>query len=132
MNRMPRRLPASSQSALMSPLLTGMIALRLRRGTSEHYHDLAASIMIAHRLAGLVPRHRHLQEETQAAMSALNSMFERWKQRTVSDAYVAGTDDEIDALDTAVQVYAALLKASHGKYVRRALLNVNDATREAA
>lgn len=127
----PNRLTKKQIDYLMAPIRTAIIAFRLGRADSDHYHNLAAQIMIAHRIAELVQRHRHVLLELKAGMSALDSMFDRWKQRTIQDAFISGTGEEIDALDVAAEIYAALLKTTPYKTVRRAIRNVNDAVDKA-
>lgn len=126
-----RVLTNSQQKRLMAPITTAIIAMRLRRCSHDHAHDVFAQLLIAHRIAQLVPRHRHLLPELVAATDALQSMLERYSQRTVKDAYVNGTDIEIDALDLAAQIYAALLKTTPLKTVRRAMLNVSEKVKNA-
>lgn len=123
---MPRRLSVRQQKEIVSPTLTALIALRMHRATADHYHDLAGGIMIACRIAELVQRHRHLLPDIHEAMRALNTIFTRWQQRTVDDAYLAATHDEMTALELCVRIYRALLQTTPGKVIRRALLNVTE------
>jgi|SRR5699024_3987609 len=95
---MGRKLTTSQQERLMSPIRTALIAMRLGRCNHDHAHDVLAQLLIAYRVCQLVPRHRHLRDDIRAAESAVHNMIERHNQRTVKDAYVNGTDDEIDAL----------------------------------
>lgn len=127
MRVMPNRLSKSQIEYLMAPIRTAIIAFRLGRGDADHYHNLAGQMMIAHRIAELVPRHRHLLVELKSGLSALNSMFDRWKQRTIEDAFISGSVEEIDALDLSAEIYSALLKTTPYRTVRRAIMNVGDA-----
>lgn len=128
--RIPRRLSVKQQDAILAPVSTGMIALRMHRATSDHYHDMAGGIMIACMIAEIVPRHRHLQLDIHAGMHALNAMFSRWQQRTVEDAYVSATDEEMEALELCVHIYKALLQTTTVRDIRRALWNVTDKIKE--
>ena len=128
---MGRKLTTSQQDRLMSPIRTALIAMRLGTATSDHVHDVLAQLLIAYRVCQLVPRHRHLRDDILAAESAVHNMLERYSQRTVKDAYVNGTDIEIDALDLAAQIYEALLKTTPLRTVRRAMLNVSEKVKNA-
>lgn len=123
---MGRKLTTGQRERLMSPITTALIAMRLGRCSHDHTHDVLAQLLIAYRVCQLVPRHRHLRDDILAAESAVHNMLERYSQRTVKDAYVNGTDDEIDALELAVQIYEALLKTTPLRTFRRAVINVKD------
>lgn len=124
---MGRKLTTGQRERLMSPITTALIAMRLGRCTDDHAHDVLAQLLIAYRVCQLVPRHRNLRDDIHAAESAVHNMIERYNQRTVKDAYVNGTTAEIDALDLAAQIYAALLKTTPLRTFRRAIINVKDA-----
>ena len=124
---MVRKLTTGQRERLMSPITTALIAMRLGRCSHDHAHDVLAQLLIAYRVCQLVPRHRHLRDDILAAESAVHNMLERYSQRTVKDAYVNGTDDEIDALELASQIYEALLKTTPLRTFRRAVINVKDA-----
>ena len=124
---MGRKLTIGQRERLMSPITTALIAMRLGRCSHDHAHDVLAQLLIAYRVCQLVPRHRHLRDDILAAESAVHNMLERYSQRTVKDAYVNGTDDEIDALELASQIYEALLKTTPLRTFRRAVINVKDA-----
>lgn len=126
-----RKLNTDQQMRLMEPITTAIIAMRLRRCSHDHAHDIMAQLFIAHRIAQLVPRHRHVLPDIQAGTNALHAMLARHSQRTIKDAFVNGADDEIDALDLAAQIYAALLKTTPLKTVRRAMLNVSEKVKNA-
>jgi len=123
---MGRKLTPAQRERLMSPITTALIAMRLGRCNYDHAHDVLAQLLIAYRVCQLVPRHRHLRDDIRAAESAVHNMIERHNQRTVKDAYVNGTDDEIDALELAAQIYEALLKTTPLRTFRRAVINVKD------
>jgi len=123
---MGRKLTIKQQERLMSPIRTALIAMRLGRCTDDHAHDVLAQIFIAYRMSQLVPRHRHLQPELRDAEEAVHSMLERHNQRTIKDACVNGTADEIDAIELASEIYAALLKTTPLRTFRRALINTQD------
>ena len=123
---MGRKLTTGQRERLMSPITTALIAMRLGRCSHDHAHDVLAQLLIAYRVCQLVPRHRHLRDDILAAESAVHNMLERYSQRTVKDAYVNGTDDEIDALELAAQIYEALLKTTPLRTFRRAVINVKD------
>lgn len=124
---MGRKLTTGQRERLMSPITTALIAMRLGLCSHDHAHDVLAQLLIAYRVCQLVPRHRHLRDDILAAESAVHNMLERYSQRTVKDAYVNGTDDEIDALELAAQIYEALLKTTPLSTFRRAVINVKDA-----
>lgn len=124
-----RKLSPKRVSNLISPLLTALIALRLGRCREEHFYDLLGHIMIAGRIAELVPRHRHTLKEIREATTLLGVIFERWAKRTIEDAFVSGKPEEVDAIETAVKIYEALLKTTPLSTVRKAMLNVSDLTR---
>lgn len=123
----PVRLTRSERQRMVSPVMAAVIAFRMHRGRETHYHDLAYHLMLAHQIVSHVQRHEHLTIDTQAGLNALNSVFDRWRQRTVRDGYISATDAEIDALDLAAEIYAAVLKTTPWKTVRRAMLRLNDA-----
>src|SRR5690625_6741418 len=128
---MGRKLTTGQRERLLSPITTALIAMRLGRCSHDHAHDVLAQLLIAYRVCQLVPRHRHLRDDILAAESAVHNMLERYSQRTVKDAYVNGTDIEIDALDLAAQIYEALLKTTPLRTVRRAMLNVSEKVKNA-
>ena len=123
---MGRKLTTAQQERLLSPITTALIAMRLGRCTDDHAHDVLAQVFIAYRVSQLVPRHRHLQPELRDAETAVHSMLERHNQRTIKDGFVNGTADEIDAIQLASEIYAALLKTTPLRTFRRALININD------
>ena len=123
---MGRKLTTAHQERLLSPITTALIAMRLGRCTNDHAHDVLAQVFIAYRMSQLVPRHRHLQPELRDAEAAVHSMLERHNQRTIKDGFVNGTTDEIDAIQLASEIYAALLKTTPLRTFRRALININD------
>lgn len=123
---MGRKLTTAQQTRLLSPITTALIAMRLGRCTDDHAHDVLAQVFIAYRMSQLVPRHRHLQPELRDAEASVHSMLERHNQRTIKDGFVNGTEDEIDAIQLASEIYAALLKTTPLRTFRRALININD------
>lgn len=85
--------------------------------------------MIAGRIAELVPRHRHTLAEIRKATTLLGILYERWANRTIEDAFIAGKPEEVDAIEIAVKIYEALLKTTPLSTVRKAMLNVSDLTK---
>lgn len=126
----PNKIGASAQAAITRPITNAIIALRLGYAEADHYHDLAAAMMIAHKTAELTDRHRHLLPDLQLAINALDSIWTRHEQRTVKDAFYSGTTQEIDVLDNATQIYAALIQTTSGKTMRSAISRVQIATRD--
>lgn len=118
------RLDAKRESAAMSPLYAGIVALRLGRADTEHYHDLAGAMSIAYRTAEKVERHRPLLAEIQPALDALTAIFNRAEQRTVKDAPWSGTPDEIDLIENGVNIYRAILRTTPGKVILGAIRRI--------
>lgn len=125
----PNKIGASAQAAINRPITNAIIALRLGYAEAESYHDLAASMMIAYQAAELTDRHRHLLPDLQLALDALGAIWARHEQRTVRDAFYSGTTQEVDALDNAAQIYAALIQTTSGKTMRSAISRVQIAAR---
>ncbi|ATI15658.1 hypothetical protein [Bordetella phage vB_BbrM_PHB04] len=128
----PNKLGRTAQSAIMSPLTAGLVALRLGRADAEHYHDLAGGMSIAYRAAELVPRHRHLLAELQPALDALNAIFARHQQRTVEDAPWSGTVEEVDQVENGMRIYEGLIRTTPGPVMLRAIARVRLDAAEAA
>lgn len=125
----PNKLGGRAQSAIIAPLTNALITMRMGRADAEHYHDLAAAMMIAYRAAELVPRHRHLLDELQPSLDALNAIYARHEQRTISDAPWNGTPREVDQIEHGVRIYQAIIKTTPGKTMLRA---INRVTRDTA
>lgn len=110
------RLSGHQHRLLQSPLRTAQIAARLGTFSEEHYHTLAAALQLAHRLAGVVPRHRAIREELQPCIDALNAVYDRgqggrWEM----------SEDEAAEIDAGVSIYESLLLTSSSKHIRQAL-----------
>lgn len=118
----PNKLTAREQSTIFGPATAALIALRMGRADVEHYHNLAGAMLICNHAIELVARHRHLADEIKPAFDALNSIFERAKQRTVEDAPWSGTAEEIDAIESGVEIYKAVVRTTPGPVLRRAIL----------
>ena len=110
---MGRKLTIKQQERLMSPIRTALIALRLGTATSDHAHDILGQLFIAYRICQIVPRHRHLQPEIRKADSEIRSFL------TTKEA-------DIDAIELASEIYAALMKTTPLRTFRRALINTRD------
>lgn len=123
----PNKLGRAAQSELMAPTTTALIALRLGRADSEHYHALACAMTIGYRAAEAVQRHRPLLPELQPALDALNAIFNRAKQRTVPDAPWSGTADEVDQIENGVKLYEGIMRATPPKVIRRVIMRVMQA-----
>jgi len=117
----PNRLSKRQHDAMFKPLTTAMIAFRMGRAQSEHYHEIANAVMYADAIAELVARNRHVRGDLKGSMSALNSIFHRQKQRTIADAPWSGTPDEVDEIELGVEIYKALVTTTPGKVLRRAM-----------
>lgn len=115
----PNRLSGTALAALISPLTTAQAAMRLGTFDSEHYHTLACAFSIAHEIIQLVPRHRTLAEDLKPSLVALNAIFERGEPYQVAPG-------EADAIDEGVAIYRALLTATSGHHVRRAIARVRE------
>jgi len=123
----PNKLGRAAQSELMSPLTTALVALRLGRADSDHYHSLACAMTIAYRAAEAVPRHRPLLAEIQPSLDALNAIFDRAKQRTVQDAPWSGTAEEVDQIENGVKLYEGIVRTTPPKVIRRVIMRVMEA-----
>lgn len=108
-------------SAIMDPLTTAVIAMRLKRAAADHYHDLAAAIMICEAITKFVHRHQHLASEIQPGINALNAIYVRQAQRTIPDAPYTGSVEEVDAIDSAVTIYRSVLTVTPGDQIRKAI-----------
>lgn len=117
----PNKLNRTAHNAILEPVITAMVAMRLSRATSEHYHTLASAFLIASHAVELTPRHAHLADTVTAGLSALGHVFARHEQRTIQDAYFTATADELDAIHDALEIYKALLKTTPGRTWRRAI-----------
>ena len=101
---------------LLDPPTTALIAFHLGHGTSEHYHTLAAAMMLAHEIVATTQRHQHLAPLTLAACGAMNAIFNRGNWQA--------TDDEKTAIDNGLTVYKAVIEATTAKKVKKCLNNV--------
>lgn len=110
---MGRKLTTAQQERLLSPITTALIAMRLGRCTHDHAHDVLAQVFIAYRMSQLVPRHRHLQPEIRQADNEIHR-------------FLTTKEVDIDAIDLASEIYAALLKTTPLRTFRRALINTQD------
>lgn len=116
-----RRIPASHRKKLLDPAITGLIAFRMGRADDMQYHFVAYSILVAAEVISMVERHRGLKDDIQAAHRALNSVYDRRKQRTLDDVPWSATPEEIDALELGVKIFDALVKATPAKTITRAM-----------
>lgn len=117
----PNKLDKRRQSAVTDPLMTSMIAMRMGRANSDHYHDIAGALTIAPYIADMVPRHRPLKPDIEKGIEALNQIFLRRQQRTIDDAPWNGTVEELDAVETAVEIYLGFLRTTPGPVMMRAI-----------
>lgn len=115
---MGRKLTTSQQDRLMSPIRTALIAMRMGTATSDHAHDVLGQLFIAYRICQIVPRHRHLHPEIRKADSEIHR-------------FLTTQEVDIDAIELASEIYAALLKTTPLKTVRRAMLNVSEKVKNA-
>ncbi|MFA7667770.1 MAG: hypothetical protein WCX93_00290 [Burkholderiaceae bacterium] len=131
MTKPPTRLGGAAVRDLMAPLQDALIALRLHRASESHYHDLAAAITILYRVSESVAKHRHLLPEIQPAVGALNAIYDRRQQRTV-ESFWSGTEAEIDAIQTAVEIYRAVILTTTGPRMANVIRRVaRDLTQDA-
>lgn len=121
----PNRLGAKRISRLHDPAMTALIAFRMGRGTSDHYHSLLAQLMIAENITEIVARHRHLTENIHDALAALNAVFERQAQRTIQDGFWSATVDEMEKIELGCQIARALSETTPGPVVRRAMVRLS-------
>lgn len=131
MSRIPNRLSGNAHQMIIDPLVTGLIAMRMGRGTSEHYHNLATAMMIASHVCEIVHRHNHLQAELKPAFESLNVIFNRRKQRTIEDVPWSGTPEELDDIEHGVEILKAILKTTPGPVMARAVARATKETEEA-
>lgn len=110
---MGRKLTIKQQDRLMSPIRTALIAMRMGTATSDHAHDVLGQLFIAYRICQIVPRHRHLLPEIRQADSEIHRFL------TTQEA-------DIDAIELASEIYAALLKTTPLRTFRRAIINTQD------
>lgn len=93
------RLRPHEIAALVQPLTTAVIALRLGTATEQHLSDLCAALHISYRIAEAVPRRRYLLPHL----------------TTASDALIAqgqGAPFDVDAIDNGISIYRALIVAT--------------------
>lgn len=127
------RINRTGLATMMDPPTTAVIAMRMGRATAEHYYNIAQALMIASHAADVVARHRHLQDEIGPALEAVAAIHARHEQRTIEDAPYSGTPDEIDAIQNGLEIYRAILQATPGKALLRAINLVRrDVEREAS
>lgn len=124
--RAPNRLPASYKGRRSKPLIDALIAFRLSRATQEHFYEVLGALMIAEQITELVARHRGLIVEIRPALDALDTIHQRQSQRTVKDAYWAASPEEVDAVELAVHIYTAMLGATPGPVVLRAMRRITN------
>lgn len=117
----PIKLGGKAQSDVMAPVTAALVAMRLGRATTEHYHNLAGAMTIAYRVAELVSRHKHLLDEIQPALDALNAIYARQAQRTIPDAPYSGTAEEIDDIEHGAEIYRAIIRTTPGPVMARAI-----------
>ena len=120
----PDRLSESAKRAIVRPAVEGLIAFRLERGTEGAFYSVASHLFVGLELIQIVARHRHLRPEMDAARLASQSIFRRQALRTVQEPFWAAKPEELDAWDVGLQVYRALLDASPGPQVLRAMRRV--------
>lgn len=98
---------------LLDPPTAALIAFHLNHGNSEHYHELATAMMLAHDIVATTQRHQHLASITLAACDAMNAIFNRGNWQA--------TDDEKTAIDNGLTVYRAVIEATTAKKVKKCL-----------
>lgn len=111
------RITAAQISAILAPIQTALIAFRMGTAGTIHYHDLAAGLSVCFFTAQRVARHRHLLPDIQAALDAMNAVF----QRTAGTDEYRATPDELRAVELASDVYRGVLTATSWSYVRKAI-----------
>lgn len=114
----PNRLSARQVSAIHGPALTALIAFRLGRADSEHYHAVASALLIAQSIAESVPRHRANLPYILDALAALHGVFDR---ATSGESWTASSA-EMDSMELGVEIARGLLLATPGPKVRRAIM----------
>lgn len=113
----PNRLSSEQIRQFHDPTMTALIAFRMGRADSDHYHEILAKTLVAHEIAKSVQRHKHLIPDIKAALDALDAVA----KRTIHDAYWTATDEEMQAIETGAEITRALMCATHGPAIRRAM-----------
>jgi len=116
----PTRIQAGQIQAILGPINTALLAFRMGTAGTRPYHDLAAGLSVAYYAASRVARHRHLMPDIKAGLDALTSVFERCHAEDDSELYLA-TDEEMERLELAAEIYGAILHSVSWAFLRRAI-----------
>ena len=114
------QLPARDHAALNQPVSDAVQAFKSGAGTAYHQSVAACALSVCYRIVESVPRHRHLIPELQPALDALNALYARFNDSPDGHIWLA-TDEEIAAISFGANIYRAVLLASSGAHVRRAV-----------
>jgi hypothetical protein len=93
------RLRPHEIAALVEPLTTAVIALRLGTATEQHLSDLCAAVHISYRIAEAVARHCYLLPHLTKASDALIAQGQ-------------GEPFDVDAIDNGISIFRALIIAT--------------------
>lgn len=117
------RLPARDHAALNQPVTDAVKSFREGTGTAYTQSVAACALSVCYRIIEAVPRHRYLIPELQPALDALNALYARFHESPDDHVWLA-TDAEIAAMEFGAELYRAVLLASSGQHVRRAVAAV--------
>ena len=117
------QLPARDHAALNQPVTDAVQAFKSSTATAYHQSVAACALSVCYRIVEAIPRHRHLIPELQPALDALNALYARFNDSPDDHLWLA-TDEEIAAISFGADIYRAVLLASSGAHVRRAVAMV--------
>lgn len=113
------RISGEQMQCILGPVRTALIAFRMDTAGTIQYHDCAAALSVAYYVASRIERHRHLMPVIKEGLDALTEIFDRVDDHEWQTYFC--TDDELARIDTAADVYEALLLVVTWPFLKRAI-----------